>query len=154
MELLTDDAVSIADGGGKVQARTTPIVGALQIARFVRGLFQQNDSRRELVHSTIGGSPQMYVAVVNGGPALVFVSDDRVVGVLFLDVTVDGIAALHTQANPDKLERITRQWATTEHGEPTRHGLVTQITLATLSGIAALSGSRREHAANRTGAQP
>jgi RNA polymerase sigma-70 factor (TIGR02957 family) len=118
LELLTDGAVSIADGGGKVQARTTPLVGALQIARFVRGLFLQNDSRRELVHSTIGGSAQMYVAVVNGGPALVFVSADRVVGVLFLDVTVDGIAALHTQANPDKLERITRQWATAEHGEP------------------------------------
>jgi RNA polymerase sigma-70 factor (ECF subfamily) len=118
LELLAEGAVSVADGGGKVQARATPLVGALAIARFVRGLFLQNESRRELVHSTIGGSAQMYVATVNGGPALVFVSGDRVVGVLFLDVTVDGIAALHIQVNPDKLERITRQWTVAEHGEP------------------------------------
>lgn len=118
LKLLSDGAVSIADGGGKVQARTTPIVGALQIARFVRGFFLQNESRRQFVHSVIGGPAQMHVAVVNGGPAVLFVAGDRVVGVLFLDVTPDGVAALHTQANPDKLERITRRWAAAEHGEP------------------------------------
>ena len=42
LELLTDGAVSVADGGGKIQARTTPLVGALQIARFLRGLFLPN----------------------------------------------------------------------------------------------------------------
>ena len=51
-------------------------------------------------------------------PALVVVVGDRVVGVISLDVTTDGIAAVHTQANPGKLERATRQWAASEHGEP------------------------------------
>ena len=43
---------------------------------------------------------------------------DRVATVVSLDVTTDGIAAVHTQANPGKLERATRQWAAGEHGEP------------------------------------
>ena len=51
-------------------------------------------------------------------PALVLVVGDRVAGVFSLDVTPEGVAAVHTQANPDKLERATRQWAASEHGEP------------------------------------
>jgi RNA polymerase sigma-70 factor (ECF subfamily) len=51
-------------------------------------------------------------------PALVLTVADRVAAVVSLDVTAEGIAAFHTQANPAKLERATRQWATSEHGEP------------------------------------
>ena len=60
----------------------------------------------------------MHVAVVNGTPAALFTAADRVVGVLSCDIAPDGIAALHIQVNPDKLERITRQWAAAEHEEP------------------------------------
>jgi RNA polymerase sigma-70 factor (ECF subfamily) len=35
-----------------------------------------------------------------------------------MEVTSGGIAAFRNQVNPDKLERATRQWAATEHGEP------------------------------------
>ena len=49
---------------------------------------------------------------------MVVVIDDRVVGVMSLEVTSDGVAAIHIQVNPDKLERATRQWAASEHGEP------------------------------------
>jgi RNA polymerase sigma-70 factor (ECF subfamily) len=66
----------------------------------------------------IGGRPVLFAAVANGVPALVLVVDDRVAAVVSLDVTAEGIAAVHTQANPSKLERATRQWATSEHGEP------------------------------------
>ena len=43
VRLLTDDAVSVADGGGQVPARTTPVVGALAIARFLRGALKPQD---------------------------------------------------------------------------------------------------------------
>lgn len=112
--LLTDDAVSISDGGGTVPARRTPIVGALRVARFMRGLFTSTTAKRALV----GGTSAVHAAVVNGGPAILATVGDRVVGVIHLDVTADGVAALHFQANPDKLARLTRQWAVAEHGEP------------------------------------
>ncbi|MEN3614000.1 RNA polymerase sigma factor SigJ [Plantactinospora sp. ZYX-F-223] len=118
VRLLTDDALSIADGGGRVPARGTPIIGALGIARFLRGVFTPTDAKRAIFRSIVGGSFAMYGAVVNGGPAVLVVAGDRVVGVMSLDLTPDGVAAIHTQANPDKLERITRHWAASEHGEP------------------------------------
>ena len=46
------------------------------------------------------------------------VVDGRVVGVMCLEVTADGIAAFRSQVNPDKLARATERWAATDHGEP------------------------------------
>jgi RNA polymerase sigma-70 factor (TIGR02957 family) len=113
VELLTDDATSVGDGGGKVPARTTPITGALAVARFLRGLFKPTDLMRDLV----GGRPTFHAEVVNGEPALVVVAGDRVVGVACLEVTPDGVAAVRSQVNPDKLSRVERLWFATEHHE-------------------------------------
>ncbi|MBM7438006.1 RNA polymerase sigma-70 factor [Streptomyces sp. HB132] len=114
LRLLTDDAVSIGDGGGKVPARATPFEGALAVARFMRGMFTPGKAKRALV----GGSPSVYAASANNTPALVVVFDGRVIAVMCLEITADGIAAFRSQVNPDKLERATRQWATSDHGEP------------------------------------
>src|SRR5882757_6204901 len=46
VRLLTADAISIGDGGGKVPARTTAIEGALAVARFLRGLFKPAEAKR------------------------------------------------------------------------------------------------------------
>ncbi|MEQ4303317.1 RNA polymerase sigma factor SigJ [Plantactinospora sp. B6F1] len=117
VRLLTDDAVSMSDGGGRIPARSTPVVGALGIARFLRGLFAPTAARRATFEALLGGAFTVHVTVVNDGPALLAVSGDRVVGVMSLDVTPDGVAAIHTQANPDKLKRISRQWAASDHRE-------------------------------------
>lgn len=117
VELLTADAVAVGDGGGKVPARTRPFEGALAVARFLRGLFKPARAKRALV----GGSPGIHLASANGGPAIVAVLDGRVVGIICPEVTAEGIAALRSQANPDKLRRATEMWAATEHGEPLFH---------------------------------
>ncbi|MFD7112507.1 RNA polymerase sigma factor SigJ [Streptomyces microflavus] len=117
VRLLTSDAVAIGDGGGKVPARTKAFEGALAVAKFMRGLFKPSKAKRDLV----GGSAGIYSTTANGAPAVVAVVDGRVIGVMCVEVTDDGIAAFRNQANPDKLERATRQWATTDHGEPLFH---------------------------------
>jgi RNA polymerase sigma-70 factor (ECF subfamily) len=66
----------------------------------------------------VGGNPSLFAAVTNGVPALVMTSGDRVVIVVSFEVTTDGITAVHTQANPAKLDHATRQWATIGRGEP------------------------------------
>ncbi|MEU8028683.1 RNA polymerase sigma factor SigJ [Streptomyces sp. NPDC049099] len=114
VRLLTQDAVSIGDGGGKVPARTKAFEGALAVAKFMRGLFKPSRAKQALV----GGSPEVHATTANGGPALVAVLDGRVIGVMCLEITPEGIAAFRNQANPDKLERATRQWAATDHGDP------------------------------------
>ncbi|WP_454852706.1 RNA polymerase sigma-70 factor [Promicromonospora soli] len=114
VRLLTSDAMGMGDGGGKVPARPKPFFGAEAVAKFLRGLFKPSEVKR----AAVGGSPDIYAWTANGRPALVIVVGDRVVGVMTLDVTADGIASVLTQANPDKLDRATRQWATSDHGEP------------------------------------
>ncbi|MEU0199358.1 MULTISPECIES: RNA polymerase sigma factor SigJ [unclassified Streptomyces] len=114
VRLLTQDAVSVGDGGGKVPARAKAFEGALAVAKFMRGLFKPSKAKRALV----GGSPEVYATTANGDPAIVAVVDGRVVGVTCLEVGADGIAAFRSQVNPDKLERATAQWAATDHGEP------------------------------------
>lgn len=118
IKLLTDDAMSVADGGGKVPARSTPIVGALKIAKFLTGLFRPSPSRQALTEDLFDGTPDLYPVISNGDPAVLAVVDGRVIGVIALQVTEDGVAALHIQANPDKLARLTRQWPDLDHGAP------------------------------------
>jgi RNA polymerase sigma factor (sigma-70 family) len=112
--LLTKDAISIGDGGGKVPARTTAFEGAVAVAAFVRALFKPARAKRAVV----GGAPEIYAWVANGEPAVVAVVEGRVVAIMCLEVTAEGITACRTQANPDKLERATEQWAAAGHGEP------------------------------------
>ncbi|MFC8227662.1 RNA polymerase sigma factor SigJ [Streptomyces sp. NPDC057287] len=114
VRLLTDDAIAIGDGGGKVPARAKAFEGALAVAKFMRGLFKPGKAKRALV----GGSPGVYPASANNTPALVVVLDGRVIGVMCLEITADGISAFRSQVNPDKLERATRRWAAADHGEP------------------------------------
>ncbi|MFD5681184.1 RNA polymerase sigma factor SigJ [Streptomyces bacillaris] len=117
VRLLTSDAIAVGDGGGKVPARTKAFEGAVAVAKFMRGLFKPGKAKRDLV----GGSAEIHATTANGSPALVAVVGGRVVGILCLEITAEGIAAFRSQANPDKLERATRRWAAMEHGEPLFH---------------------------------
>ncbi|PUB29817.1 RNA polymerase sigma-70 factor (ECF subfamily) [Promicromonospora sp. AC04] len=114
VRLLTADVMGVGDGGGKVPARARSFDGAAAVAQFLRGLFRPAEAKRALV----GGSPDMYAWTANGRPAVVVVVEERVVGVMTLEVTADGIAAVLSQVNPDKLGRAARQWAAADHGEP------------------------------------
>ena len=114
VRLLTADAVAVGDGGGKVPARTKAFEGAAAVATFMRGLFRPSAAKR----SIIGGPAGLYATTANGGPAVVAVAGGRVVGVVCLEVTDAGIAALRSQVNPDKLARVSERWAAGEHGEP------------------------------------
>ncbi|MFF5446411.1 RNA polymerase sigma-70 factor [Streptomyces sp. NPDC012888] len=114
VRLLTADAVSIGDGGGKVPARAKPFEGALAVARFMRGLFRPAPAKRALV----GGSAGIFLSEANGRPAVVAVVGDRVVGVMCVEVTPEGIASFRNQVNPDKLDRASAVWAGTDRGEP------------------------------------
>ncbi|MER6574950.1 RNA polymerase sigma-70 factor [Nonomuraea sp. NPDC001023] len=114
VRLLTEDAVAIGDGGGKVPARAKAFVGAVAVAKFLWGLVKPGKAKRTI----IGGSPEIYPWTANGEPAVVAVLDGRVVCVMCLEVTAEGIAAFRNQINPDKLDRATARWAASDHGEP------------------------------------
>jgi RNA polymerase sigma-70 factor (ECF subfamily) len=114
VRLLTADAILVGDGGGKVPARAKGFEGARAVARFVWGLFKPAAAKRAVA----GGRPEVYAWTANGDPAVVAVVDGRVVGIMCLQVSAEGIAAVRNQVNPDKLERATEQFAASEHGGP------------------------------------
>jgi RNA polymerase sigma-70 factor (ECF subfamily) len=114
VRLLTADAIAIGDGGGKVPARARAFEGAVAVAKFLWGLFRPAEAKRAI----IGGAPEIFATTANGDPAVVAVVDGRVVGIMCLEVTAEGIAASRNQVNPDKLARATARWAATDHGKP------------------------------------
>ncbi|MFD7204702.1 RNA polymerase sigma factor SigJ [Streptomyces sp. NPDC059893] len=114
IKLLTSDAIAVGDGGGKVPARARAFEGALAVAKFLRGLFKPAQAKRDLA----GGSPDLYATTANGGPAVVAVVDGRVFGIMCLERTREGIVAVRSQVNPDKLERATERWAAGGFGTP------------------------------------
>lgn len=118
LRLLTADAVSVGDGGGKVPARARSVVGATAVAKFLRGLFRPGEAKR----AAVGGSLDLYAWTANGRPALLAMVGDRLAGVITLEAGPDGIAAVLAQVNPDKLGRAARQWAAVDHGEPLVRG--------------------------------
>ncbi|MEU9688273.1 RNA polymerase sigma-70 factor [Amycolatopsis japonica] len=114
VRLLADDAISVGDGGGVLFSLPRPITGAVRVARFLRGLFKPSAAKWSL----IGGKPELFSTVANGVPTLVLMVEGKLVGVVSLEVTADGIAAVHAQVNPAKLDRAAGQWGISEHGEP------------------------------------
>ncbi len=96
--LLADDAVAIADHGGKAQSSRRPVHGAERVARLMAGLVEKA-LRLPLV-------PAFELTRFNGGPALVTRMGDEVVTVVCFELRGDQITRLHVVRNPDKLQHL------------------------------------------------
>ncbi|MFD3592648.1 RNA polymerase sigma-70 factor [Nocardia sp. NPDC058640] len=95
-ELLADDVVSIADGGGKVVAAKIPVVGGDVVARYLSKL------RRFL-----GPTARFDFAEINGDVGLILIQDEVPTGVLVFDFDEAGaIATVRTVVNPVKLSAV------------------------------------------------
>ncbi|MGQ3050489.1 MAG: RNA polymerase sigma factor SigJ [Roseateles sp.] len=100
-QLLAEDAVMLADGGGKVSAVPRPLHGGAQIARVFIGFAQMPTSR----------AWRMVPALVNGLPGLLIIdtaAGGRLVQTIALaPAQADGqVGALYIQRNPEKLAAL------------------------------------------------
>ena len=115
VRVLSEDALGIGDGGGRIPTRRDPILGATALAKFLRGLFKPTETKRDM----LGGRPDVYPAVVNGAPALVVAVGDRVASVIALEMSEGRVSEVLNQSNPEKLARVNERWrAGGPHGEP------------------------------------
>jgi RNA polymerase sigma-70 factor (ECF subfamily) len=92
--LLHPDATVVPDGGGRVAARTTPIVGAETIAAYLTDLLAR-------APVGVGFRPR----TVNGRPGLVGEQDGVVATVFSFDIAHGRIRRIWATRNPDKLRR-------------------------------------------------
>ena len=96
--LLAEDAITWADGGGKVQTVPKPIYGQQAVARFWLSVARK--SPRPLTYT-----PEE----INGEPAMLFWDEDRLVGVLTLALSDAGVQEVYAMLNPEKLAYLQQQ---------------------------------------------
>jgi RNA polymerase sigma-70 factor (ECF subfamily) len=95
--LLAEDVVNYADGGGVVHAARRPLVGRARVARALVGVvakFWPPETTAEPID--VNGAPGILARDPAGAP----------LGVLTIQATADGIAAILWQVNPHKLARF------------------------------------------------
>jgi RNA polymerase sigma factor (sigma-70 family) len=113
--LLTEDATGVSDGAGLVPAgRLIRYASPERIAGAMRAGFKPSPAKRRLA----GGSPSIHAVVVNGCPAMLATLDDRVLGVVILEIRDDKIAGVRGIASPTRLGRVTEQWGRRDHDVP------------------------------------
>ncbi|MDX2141310.1 MAG: RNA polymerase sigma-70 factor [Chloroflexota bacterium] len=98
-QVLTDDVIAISDGGGKAAAALRPLHGQAAVSAFVIGLAQRNSSLF-----------QVEMALLNGTPAILLKSGNRIDTALLLATTETGIARVLFVRNPDKLRLHSYRW--------------------------------------------
>ncbi len=99
MQLLSEDVVLWADGGGKVRgAAIYPLHGPEAVAKFV-------SATRRLLPETY----QAELAEVNGELALILREQEKVFLVLSISETADRITEIRAMGNPDKLIWVTNE---------------------------------------------
>ena len=97
-QLLADDVVFWADGGGRAPATPRPLHGPVAVARFLAGLVRRGAPLRFRLEPTL----------VNGEPGLLTIGPSgELLGALAIDFDEDGrILQLRNQINPDKLRHL------------------------------------------------
>jgi RNA polymerase sigma-70 factor (ECF subfamily) len=94
--LLDPDASSLADGGGRVSARLTPVEGAEQIARYYVDIVGRAPIDLKILECT-----------VNGRPGLVMRQGGVAVTVFAFDLEGGRIKHIWAMRNPEKLRLWT-----------------------------------------------
>ncbi len=97
-EVLADDVVAWGDGGPAQHAARKPIIGRHRVALFCKGIGNKRPG--------LAGEMAILHQRVNGEPGVVVTIDREVYMVMAFDVTPDGIRAVRSILNPDKLEHL------------------------------------------------
>ena len=90
--IIAQDAVLVADGGGKVPSILNPLYGSDRIMRFFRGLLRKNGNVFEVRPGT-----------VNSGPGMLTFRDGQLVSVASVSIQDDRITAIYSVNNPGKI---------------------------------------------------
>ena len=98
LDILAPDVVALSDGGGKVQAVPTPVVGADRVARLLTAGLPR-----------IAAAATLEPAQVNGYPALIVRVNGQVDTVIAVRIDDGLITGLYAVRNPEKLARMEQQ---------------------------------------------
>jgi RNA polymerase sigma-70 factor (ECF subfamily) len=95
IELMSDQIVLYADGGGKVTAARIPVVGLPLVTKFLGGLFKKYYQYAQFV-----------LIDVNGEPGIAVYSENQITAIYSLLIVDNKIEHIYTIRNPDKIPAI------------------------------------------------
>jgi RNA polymerase sigma-70 factor (ECF subfamily) len=96
--LLAEDVVLHGDGGGKVPAIARPLHGARRVARALSGWGKLADRF---------GGVSLRPVEVNGQPGAILLDrEDKLIGVMALDIAGDRVQGVSSVVNPEKLRHL------------------------------------------------
>ncbi len=96
--VLAEDVVAWSDGGAAQHAARRPIVGRRRVALFAKGVA----SKREQMHTEL----RMEHCRINGSPGFIAYGDGEVFMTMAFDIGPDGIRAVHSVLNREKLAHL------------------------------------------------
>ena len=94
--LFAEDAVHLADGGGKARATLRPLQGAERVVRLY-SIIAQRYRDYDIVHR---------LQWLNGAPALLTWLGAKLVTVAWIETDGERITSIHSLRNPEKLARL------------------------------------------------
>ncbi|GAB2807790.1 RNA polymerase sigma factor SigJ [Dyella kyungheensis] len=94
--LFAEDAVHLADGGGKARATLRPLHGAERVVRLY-SIIAQRYRDYAIVHR---------LQWLNGAPALLTWLEAKLVTVAWIETDGERITSIHSLRNPEKLARL------------------------------------------------
>lgn len=95
--LLSEDAVLVSDGGGKVHAGRRPVLGSARIAEFFAALARSYLTPADLKVTALN---------LNGRPGFGLWSQQQLIQIMHLELRDGRIHRLYAQRNPDKLQHL------------------------------------------------
>lgn len=100
-ELLAPDVVLMSDGAGEVSAARRPVVGAVEVGRFLFGLAKKFGPGASMEPILVNGDPAFLIRLQSSRP------QDPKLGVYTFALRGQQIVALYAVLAPDKLTRLT-----------------------------------------------
>lgn len=120
---LAEDVTSIGDGGGKAPAGMRPVHGRAKVARLFAGFAQALGTDRTALPPAVAnalgdGILSLSEAEVNGAPAVLLWTGERLVTVFVPVIDGETITELYAVVNPDKLARLSRNTVLSQKSVP------------------------------------
>jgi RNA polymerase sigma-70 factor (ECF subfamily) len=98
LRILSEDAVLISDGGGRVAAALNPIYGSDKVVRFILGVVPKLPAGMKTIFTTLNGTPG-WINYVGTEPHSVIIPEFS-----------DGkIRSIYIVSNPEKLQHLSKK---------------------------------------------
>ena len=99
--LLADEVVLWSDGGADHHAARRPVLGAVRVANFVRGIAARGLERYSSLHAEY--------ARINGDPGFLVHGDGVLFSAMVFELCPEGIAGIYSVVNTDKLAHLAAE---------------------------------------------